>query len=292
MSGLKITFFGVRGSIPVPGPSTVKYGGNTSCFELRSDKGDWIIFDAGTGLKVLGESLDLSKSHDISIFISHPHWDHINGFPFFPPIYIPGNKITIYGSGTFESSLENIITGQMKYTYFPVRTAELQAELHYKEIKEDSFSVGNFHVESHLLNHPVTCLGYKIKYMDKVFVYLGDNEPYYNVFDDDDDEVNIFASEMNRQLYDFISGADALVTDSQYLPSEYKSHRGWGHSTTHDVINMAILTNVKKVFFFHHEPIRTDKEIDYIVDHYRRKVEEKGYNLEIYAAMENTTFDV
>lgn len=229
MNGLKITFWGVRGSVPVPGPSTVKYGGNTACFDLKSDDGDWIIFDAGTGLRVLGQSLDLSKNYDIHLFISHPHWDHINGFPFFPPVYIPGNRVTIYGPGTFELSLEDIINGQMKYTYFPVRTAELNAEFKYKELKEESFTLGNLYVETHMLNHPVTCLGYKIKYRDKVFVYLGDNEPYYNVFNDNDNEVDHFAKDMNNRLAEFVKGADTLISDAQYIPSD---GRGTPISTT------------------------------------------------------------
>ncbi|MDY6934738.1 MAG: MBL fold metallo-hydrolase [Spirochaetota bacterium] len=292
MNGLKITFWGVRGSVPVPGPSTVKYGGNTACFDLKSDDGDWIIFDAGTGLRVLGQSLDLSKNYDIHLFISHPHWDHINGFPFFPPVYIPGNRVTIYGPGTFELSLEDIINGQMKYTYFPVRTAELNAEFKYKELKEESFTLGNLYVETHMLNHPVTCLGYKIKYRDKVFVYLGDNEPYYNVFNDNDNEVDHFAKDMNNRLAEFVKGADTLISDAQYIPSEYESKRGWGHSTTHDLVNMSIKSGVKKIFFFHHEPMRSDRELDFIVDHYRKKIKEKGYDIEIYAAMENATYDV
>jgi len=292
MSGLKLTFWGVRGSIPVPGPSTVKYGGNTSCFDLNSDDGDWIIFDAGTGLRCMGGSLDLSKKQIMHLFISHPHWDHINGFPFFPPIYIPGNSITIYGPGTFEHSLEDIINGQMKYTYFPVRTEELLATINFRELKEEVITLGNFRIETMFLNHPVTCLGYKVTYKGNVFVYLGDNEPYYNLYNDNDRETALFANDMNKRLLKFVQGAETLVADSQYIPSEYKDKKGWGHSTTHDVINMAIKSNVKRVFFFHHEPLRSDKELDFIEDHYRKKVKEKGYTLEVYSAMEGKTFEV
>ncbi len=292
MSDLKVTFRGVRGSIPVPGPKTVKYGGNTACLELRSDKDDWIIFDAGTGIRELAGTLDFSKSHDIHLFISHPHWDHISGFPFFVPVFIPGNKITIYGPGTFEKTLEEIIRGQMTYSYFPVRTEELAAEIKFKELKEGTTNLGNFEIHSITLNHPVSCLGYKVKYEDKVFIYLGDNEPYYNVYDDNDPDVIAIAKDMNNRLVKFVTGADMLVTDAQYIPSEYESHKGWGHSTTHDVVNMAIKGNVKKVFFFHHDPMRTDKDIDFIVKHYRDKMEEKGQTLEINAAIENASFEV
>ncbi len=292
MPGLKLTFYGTRGSIPVPGPSTMKYGGNTACLDIKSEEGDWVVFDAGTGIRALSESLDLSKSHNINLFISHPHWDHISGFPFFTPVFIPGNNITIFGPGTFEKTLEEIIRGQMTYSYFPVRTEELQANIKFRELKEESFSLGNFQVETTMLNHPVTCLGYKIHYHDKTFVYLGDNEPFYNVYGDDDSEVDHIADDMNKRLIKFVTGVDTLVTDSQYIPAEYESHKGWGHSTTHDSVNMSIKAGVKKLFFFHHDPQRTDQQLDFIVDHYRKKMEEKGYDLEIFGAMEGKTFDI
>ncbi len=292
MGWLKVTFWGVRGSIPVPGPSTMRYGGNTSCLEIRSEDGDWIIFDAGTGLRVLGESLDLSKKHDISILISHPHWDHINGIPFFAPMYIPGNRVAIYGPGTVEMSLEEILSGQMKYSYFPVRTVELLSDISYRQIEQDSFQIGNFRIESITLNHPVACLGYRVRYGGKTFVYLGDNEPYYNVYKDGDSEMTDFVGTLNERLVDFVRDADALVSDSQYLPSEYESKRGWGHSTTHHTVNMAVRAGVKKLFFFHHEPLRSDDDLDAIVEHYRALVAERGYRLEVQAAMERTTHDV
>ena len=292
MSELEVTFRGVRGSIPVPGPDTVKYGGNTACLELKSDDGGWIIFDAGTGIRTIATSMDLSKGHDIHLFITHPHWDHISGFPFFAPVFIPGNNVTIYGPGTFEKTLEEIIRGQMTYSYFPVRTEELKANIKFRELKEEAISLKNFTIQTITLNHPVTCLGYKVKYIDKTFIYLGDNEPYYNLYNNDDTEVIAFVKDMNKRLINFVKGADMLVTDAQYLPEEYESHKGWGHSTTTDVVNMSIKAGVKKVFFFHHEPVRSDTEIDFLVEHYREKVAEKGYKIEIFAAIENETYEV
>ncbi|MCX7678945.1 MAG: MBL fold metallo-hydrolase [Spirochaetes bacterium] len=292
MKRLSLTFWGVRGSIPVPGPSTMRYGGNTACFDLRSEDGDWIIFDAGTGLRVLGESLDLSKKYEINILISHPHWDHINGIPFFAPIYIPGNRITFYGPGTSEMTLQEILSGQMRYSYFPVRTVELLAEIEYRQIEQERFEIGNFQITTITLNHPVACLGYRVRYEDKLFVYLGDNEPYFNIFKDKDNELQEFVENLNERLIEFVRDADALVADSQYLPSEYEAKRGWGHSTTHQVMNLAIKAKVKKLFFFHHEPVRTDDDLDEIVSHYRKKVIERGYSIEIHAAMEQTVFNI
>lgn len=292
MKRLTLTFWGVRGSVPVPGPSTMRYGGNTACFDLRSEDGDWIIFDAGTGLRVLGESLDLSKKYEINILISHPHWDHINGIPFFAPIYIPGNKITFYGPGTTEMTLEEILSGQMRYSYFPVRTAELLAEIHYRQIEQERFEIGNFQITTISLNHPVACLGYRVRYEEKLFVYLGDNEPYFNVFKDKDKELQEFVENLNERLFEFVREADALVADSQYLPHEYEAKRGWGHSTTHQVMNLAVKAKVKRLFFFHHEPLRTDDDLDEIVDHYRKKSLERGFPIEIHAAMEQAVYNI
>jgi phosphoribosyl 1,2-cyclic phosphodiesterase len=289
MDDMWVKFWGVRGSIPVPGPTTVKYGGNTTCLEIGSSDGDRVVFDAGSGLRVMGESLDLSRKHTIHLMISHPHWDHINGFPFFTPIYIPGNIIHVYGPSTFELSIEEVINGQMKYTYFPVRTAELSAEMHFHELKEEEFTVGNFSIKTQLLNHPVTCLGYRVAYRDMVFIYLGDNEPYYNVYKDEDPEVDAFAREMNNRLTEFVRGADILVADSQYIPAEYNMKRGWGHSTTHHVVNMALKAGVKHLVFNHHEPLRRDDELDLIVLHYRERVKAHGYSLMVDAAREGET---
>ncbi len=293
MGWLKCTFWGVRGSVPVPGPATMRYGGNTACLDLRSDAGDWLIFDAGTGIRVLGAALDLSKKHDIHLLISHPHWDHISGFPFFPPIYIPGNRVTVYGPGTFEMSLEDIISGQMKYSYFPVRTVELLADISYRQIQEERIQIGGFTVDTINLNHPVACLGYRVTYGEKRFVYYGDNEPYFNLYNDDSDrEMNDFVENLNRRLVDFAEGADMLVSDAQYLPSEYQSKVGWGHSTTHHVLNMAVRAGVKKLFFFHHEPMRSDDELDRIMEFYRNRIREKKLPIEVYAAVEGMTFEV
>ncbi len=292
MKRLTLTFWGVRGSIPVPGPTTMRYGGNTACLDLRSEDGDWIIFDAGTGLRVLGESLDLSKKYDINIFISHPHWDHINGIPFFAPIYIPGNRVTFYGPGTNEMTLKEILSGQMQYSYFPVRTVELLAEIKYRQIEQERLELGNFQITTISLNHPVACLGYRVRYDDRLFVYLGDNEPYYNVFKDKDRELQDFVANLNERLIEFVREADALVADAQYLPAEYEAKRGWGHSTTHQVMNLAVKGKVKKLFFFHHEPLRSDDDLDEVVAHYRKKVVERGFPIEIHAAMEGAVFNI
>ena len=171
-------------------------------------------------------------------------------------------------------------------------TAELSADLRFRELREEEIRVGNYTVRTQMLNHPVTCLGYRVTYKGRVFIYLGDNEPYYNVFNDSDPETEAVALQMNERLVEFVRGADTLVADSQYVPAEYGSHKGWGHSHTHHVVNLALKAKVKHLFFFHHEPLRTDAELDRLVDHYRNKMIEKGFSLEIDAARERASFDL
>lgn len=292
MGNMHVKMWGVRGSIPVPGPDTVRYGGNTSCLELYSDEGDRLIFDAGTGIRNLGLSLDLSKSNSLYLFISHPHWDHISGLPFFPVIFIPGNSVTIFGPRTHEYSLEEILKGQMQYTYFPVRMAELSADINYMELKDgDFFNLGNLQISVAKLNHPVECLGYRVKYNDTVFVYLADNEPYYNIYNDDDPDTERLVRDMNLKVAEFVKGSNCLVADTQYLPSEYSAKKGWGHSTTTHVINMALKNKVAHLIFFHHDPLRSDDELDLIIEHYRKRVAEKGYSMKIDAAREGEVID-
>ncbi|PKL38187.1 MAG: MBL fold metallo-hydrolase [Spirochaetae bacterium HGW-Spirochaetae-1] len=293
MSRFRLKIWGVRGSIPVPGPYTVRYGGNTSCLELFTAGDERIIFDAGSGLRNLGLSLDLSKPHRISLFISHPHWDHINGLPFFPALFIPGNDITIYGPRTHELSLEDILNGQMQYTYFPIRMAELRANIKYVELVDgQTFNLGGVTISTRKLNHPVNCLGYRVEQEGRIFVYLADNEPYYNIYKDSDPDVESVIQGMNRAVIDFVRGSDLLVADSQYIPSEYEAKRGWGHSTTHHVVNLALKGTVKKVLFFHHEPLRNDDDMDKIISHYRQRMKAKGLSLMIDGAREGEIIEI
>jgi phosphoribosyl 1,2-cyclic phosphodiesterase len=186
---MKVKFWGVRGSIPCPGASTVKYGGNTACVELRFDGSEKIIIiDAGSGIRDLGNYImanDLSKGPlDIDIYLSHTHWDHIMGYPFFVPLYVPGSKVRVHGPVTHESDpLEKIVGGQMTYRYFPVRGAELAAQIDYIHLKEERFDLGDGIVlVTKYLNHPILCLGYRFEHKGKVFCTAYDTEPYVNPF--------------------------------------------------------------------------------------------------------------
>ena len=277
---MKVKFWGVRGSIPCPGPLTVKYGGNTPCIELRlRDTGRQIIVDAGSGIRELGNLMmahDLPKGPiDTDIFLSHTHWDHIMGFPFFTPGYLPTTKLRIHGPVTLEGgSLEQVMAGQMTYRYFPIREVELAADITYVELKEDRIDLGNgLMLTTKYLNHPILCLGYRFEYQGKVFCTAYDTEPFRNLFpsdpeDPDYDELmveegRLVADEQNQAVEQFIAGADLLVYDSQYTRQEYESSKlGWGHTSLEYACEAAGRVGVKAVALFHHDPMRSDDQLD------------------------------
>ncbi len=284
---MKVRFWGVRGSIPCPGPQTAKYGGNSACIELRIGKDDkLIIIDAGSGIRELANYVmanDLPKgSIEAKLFLSHTHWDHIMGFPYFVPIYVPGTRLDVYGPVTFEDeSLEDVVGGQMKYRYFPVNLGELASDISYSRIKEQTnVDLGDgLTMTSKFLNHPITALGYRFEHGGKVFCTCFDHEPYRNLFitdpdDPDYDEAMAYegeevAQEQNEAIKRFYSGADLLVHDAQYTKTEYDTNRvGWGHSYFEHVIASAVEAGVKKLVFFHHDPDRTDEQLDELAKEY------------------------
>lgn len=281
---MKIKFWGVRGSIPCPGPLTMKYGGNTSCIEVRfPDIDRLIIIDCGTGIRELGNFMMV---HDLpngpmraDIFLSHTHWDHIMGFPFFTPIYIPGTKLKVYGPVSYENdSLEKIVGGQLTYRYFPVRQTELAADITYFDLKEGEFDLGDgITLKTKYLNHPILSLGYRIEYKGKVFCTAYDTEPYTNIFVTDPDdpsydeamavEGELVARDQNEALNRFIGDSDLLVYDCQYTQDEYFHGKvGWGHSYFDYVCPLAALHGVKSLALFHHDPMRTDEQLDELAD--------------------------
>ncbi len=303
---MTIKLWGVRGSIPCPGPDTVQFGGNTACLELRF--GDrLIIVDAGSGVRSLGEQLvrtDLKKGPiHTEIFITHTHWDHIMGFPFFVPIYIPGTKLKIYGPVTYEDEgLDRIIGDQLTYRYFPVKQSELSAEITYIPLKESTMDLGDgITLTTKYLNHPVLCLGYKFQHKGRVFCTLYDTEPFRNVFPTDPkhpsyDELAAVegeraAREENEKILDFIRGADLVIHDAQYTHQEYLSSKlGWGHSSFEFAINSCYKAEVKQALLFHHDPMRTDAQLLELEKGYQKMVP-KG-RLAIEMAREGSEFTI
>jgi len=254
---LELHFWGVRGTLPVPGEGAVKYGGNTSCVSIKFPRNNLFIFDAGTGIKQLSDHL--MKTHQTSIsakiFISHPHWDHINALPFFTPLYIPGNEFEICGPSHGDITMRELISSQMDGVYFPIRIKEFAARVYFRDLKEQEFEIDQIKIKTLLLSHPGYCLGYRLEYKDKVICYVTDNElfpkisPHYNL--------NYF-----EKLSQFINSADYLITDSTYTDKEYKSKSNWGHSSLSQVIELVDHSKVKRLLLYHHDPDQTDQDID------------------------------
>ena len=297
--GLKVRFWGVRGSVPCPGPSTSKYGGNTSCIQLIGGD-DVIVLDAGTGIRELGhELLKQKKPLRIHLLLTHTHWDHIQGFPFFSPIYFPGNEIFVYGPRALEKSLEDALMVQMQYAYFPVRGVELAAKVRFTELDEETFKIGDLEFTTKSMNHPIRVLAFKFSDGKKSGIYTGDNEPYYDVLENKTGRPDTsshrrreFIKECNDRVGDYVRGVDMLIADSQYTDEEYESKRGWGHSSIGYVLQLAASSDVKKVMLFHHEPTHPDRQMDAIekqaIAHGRRL----SRRLKVMVAREGKTYDV
>lgn len=304
---MKIKIWGTRGSIPVPGAETVKYGGNTICIELRfGEKDRLVIIDAGTGIRPLANYLlqnDLPKgSIKGDLFFSHTHWDHITGFPFFVPIFIPGTELNIYGPVTYEEEgLDRVIGGQLQYRYFPVKHSELSARLNYYSLKECELDLGDgMVVKTKYLNHPVSCLGYRFEYAGKSFCTLFDHEPYRNIFpnnpEDPDydplmaEEGELVAREENEKIQNFFKGTDLLLHDCQYTEEEYLASKlGWGHSPYEHAVVSAREGDVKKLFMLHHDPMRTDQQLDEL-EHYCKSLLEGKSEMEVIIGQEGQEF--
>ncbi len=284
---IKVKFWGVRGSIPCPGPKTMKYGGNTACIELRfPEVNRHIIIDAGSGIRELANYMlanDLPKGPiSTEIYLSHTHWDHIMGFPFFVPAYIPGTKIKVFGPVTYEDEpLEAVVGGQMKYRYFPVNMGELAGSIQYERLKEEPLlDLGDgITLATAIINHPITALGYRFTFRGKVFCTAYDTEPFRNLFITDPEDPSYdemmavegeeAAREQNQVLENFYKGADLLVHDAQYTRAEYEKGKvGWGHTPIEDAIAAARRAGVKQLALFHHDPERSDDQLDVMGETY------------------------
>lgn len=305
---MQVTFWGVRGSIPCPGQHTVKYGGNTACLSLRFSHCDrLVIVDAGSGIRELGNRLAVDgqnrKPVSADLFLTHTHSDHILGFPFFGPIYLPDTRLTVHGPVTYaDTSLETIIGGQLSYHYFPVRMEELPADIRYIDIKEGSYNLKDgLTVSTIYLNHSLACLGYRFAYGDKIFCTAYDTEPYRNLFEKDlnDDAYDAemarqgaaAAAQSNKRLEAFFKGADLLVYDAQYTHQEYENGKiGWGHSSMETAIATAKRAHVKRLALFHHDPDRSDDQLDSLANRFSRQPGPNG--MEIFFAQEGQQLEL
>lgn len=267
---MKFKFWGVRGSIATPGPSTVKYGGNTTCIEITSSAGDLIILDAGTGIHALAQSLP-KQALTAHILITHTHWDHIQGLPFFLPMFKAGNRINIYGGlePQTHQGIERAMHVQLQHSYFPISEAQLQAEVCYFTLKAgQTVNVGSVRVTPTVLNHPVYNFGYRIDDRDgSSLFFTGDYEPPLNPYQADHPgypAMEELIGQKREEVIAAMAGVDALIMDSSYTDVEYAGKHGWGHGTYRSAMNFAAQAGVKQLFLTHHEPTRSDADLEAI----------------------------
>ncbi|MBN2140402.1 MAG: MBL fold metallo-hydrolase [Desulfovibrionaceae bacterium] len=267
-----VTFWGTRGSLPAPGPDTVKYGGNTTCIEVNGPGDARLILDAGSGIRPLGLKLAKSMPVKCLLFITHTHWDHIHGLPFFVPLFVPGNEIVVHGppDPVAMKGIEDVLDIQLAYPHFPVRSVELKAKIRYLTLRESQeIEDSGFKVASLLMNHPALTFGYKVCCNGRTLFFTGDHEPFFNIYSPGEEGFADYEASVRERLKgitDFVSGADLLIADAQYTPEEYGQKVGWGHSSYAHCLNLAARAGVKKVCLTHHEVTRTDRELDALQD--------------------------
>ncbi|MBM3838184.1 MAG: response regulator [Verrucomicrobia bacterium] len=291
----KIKFWGVRGSLPTPGPSTVHYGGNTSCIEVRAD-GQIIILDAGTGIRPLGMQLASEfkdKSLELTLLMTHTHWDHIQGFPFFAPAYDPKNVVRVLSYEGARRGLEATLSIQMESPYFPISMQQMPGNITIQELKGLSFKIGNVKVEAAFANHPGVCVGYRLFTSHGSLTYLPDNELFGRLKSqsagtpvDSVADAQKFARNQDRKLLEFIKASDVTIMDSQYDDVEYARHVGWGHSCAYDSVALAVEAGVKNFFLFHHDPSHSDEKISEMLAKSREVAARLGGQTKVEAARE------
>lgn len=278
-----LRFWGTRGSIPSPGPQTALYGGNTTCFEVRAG-GRRVIFDAGSGIRPLGLDL-LNRGGEYShIFLTHFHWDHIQGFPFFPPLYQPDIDLKIVGPKQNNIDVRSLFAGQMGPIYFPVPFSAVAAKMSFDHLNEGTWEMDGMTLTTLRVRHPSYVVGYRIEVGEQVICFIPDNEVEGDGYD--------VGSGWRNRLVDFIQGADLLIHDSMYTDEEYPSRLGWGHSTFRQSIRLAEEGGVKKLLFFHHDPERGDAELGQIVDRVRDEAVARGCAVDMAAAAEGSDFSL
>jgi phosphoribosyl 1,2-cyclic phosphodiesterase len=288
-----LKFWGVRGSIPTPGPTTLQFGGNTSCIEVRAD-GEIIILDAGTGLRLLGRELIAEFNNhplELTLLLTHTHWDHIQGLPFFLPVYKPQNHLRILGYQGARTRLHDVLTGQMETPFFPIGLTEVPANVKIVELEDLNFNVGPVRVQACLANHPGTCVGYRLWASGGSIAFFPDNELHPK-----GQGLTQAAPQLHRterpKMADFLRGTDVLIMDAQYDCEEYQEHIGWGHGCLDEVVALAMEAEVKQLFLFHHDPNHDDAKIQQMLAHARQLASARGNTLRIEAACEGATVDL
>ena len=305
---MRITFWGTRGSLATPGPTTNHYGGNTSCVEVRCDDGTLIVLDCGTGARGLGLSLlrDGEKPLRGHLLLTHTHWDHIQGFPFFGPLFAPGNQWDVYGPGGTGQRLEETLAGQMEYEYFPISLDQMGATLRFHDLDEGSLHIGGAKVTAQYLNHPAVTLGYRIEAGGKTVVYAADHEPHSRHQPDAALGARVAATGIGMAIagpvhredqrhIDFLTGADLIIHDAQYTAEEYAGKIGWGHTAAQTAVDFAAAAGAKRLALFHHDPARDDAALSTLEQSCRVRgaaASTIGGYLEVFAAAEGLVVEL
>jgi phosphoribosyl 1,2-cyclic phosphodiesterase len=284
-----LTFWGTRGSIPTPGPDTARYGGNTACISIDGPAGRLVILDAGSGLRPLGHELMKQRNGPLTadILLSHTHWDHIQGLPFFKPLSARGTSVSIYGAAQEGVPLKEILGRQMDPMVFPVPLNALAAALTVVEISEGDFEIDDFRICSFRLRHPGTTLGYRLipKSGGREVAYVTDNElgagGSYEVPPD-----------WRARMVEFVQGADTLIHDAMYPDQIIQARAGWGHSTPRQAVDLAHEASCLRLILFHHEPEHSDDALDRLLEDTRKYAARFAPKLRIEAAAEGMTFSL
>lgn len=299
---MQITFWGVRGSYPVPGAATVRYGGQTSCVEARSASGETLIVDAGTGMRALGNKLmaEATGPQQYNVLLSHVHWDHIQGLPFFSPAYVPGTRIAIYALLTAADELQQVIGGITRHEFFPMPLEAVPAQFDFHQVEPGiDLDIGAFRVTPIALNHPFGSVGYRIDCDGSSWAYVSDTAPFDKVLHkqhflsgpeplSDDDKVSLDA--MREALLRRLDGVDTVVYDTHFLPEEYARFPHYGHSTPDQALLICAEAKVRRLVLYHHAPSHGDDQMDKIAATYLARGEEAG--IEVLTSFEGMTLPI
>jgi phosphoribosyl 1,2-cyclic phosphodiesterase len=299
---MQITFWGVRGSYPVPGAATVRYGGQTSCVEVRSAAGETLIVDAGTGMRALGNKLlgEATQAQHYHVLLSHVHWDHIQGLPFFSPVYIAGTRVSIYALLTAADELQQVIGGITRHEFFPMSLQAVPAQFEFHQVEPGvDFDIGSFHVMPIALNHPYGSVGYRVDADGSSWAYVADTAPFDRVLHkqhflagpealSEDDRLALGA--MRDALVARLEGVDTVVYDTHFTEDEYRRFPHYGHSTPDQGLEICAAARVRRLVLYHHAPSHGDDQMDRIAAEYLRKG--AGVGIEVLTSFEGMTLPI
>jgi len=288
---MRVRFWGTRGSIAKPGPATLRHGGNTSCVEVRSSDGTLVVLDCGTGAHALGRELAHRSPTRGHLLIGHTHWDHIQGFPFFEPLFTPGHHWSVYAPGGRGRQLEETLAGQMAYEYSPIDLESLRARVEFHELTEGTLELGDIGIRTQYLNHPALTLGYRLECNGATLVYATDHEPH-TLHPEGAAAATALIHPEDRRHVRFLEGADLVIHDAQYTLADFPAHAGWGHTPVERAVDYAILARAKRLALFHHDPKRHDEAVDRVVATGQARAREVGSPLEVFAASEGQVIEL